>query len=272
MPGIRKEEQKDRECVMLYQNILNDIVDQSKQIFGEELIGIYLHGSMAMGCFNPDKSDIDLIIVIRDGISDTQKLQFMNRIVDINKTAPSKGIELSIVKEKYCKQFVYPTPFELHFSNAHLQWFQENPADYIRKMNGEDKDLAAHFKIIKSYGMVLYGAEINDIFGDVPRNDYIDSIWNDIEGAREDILNDPIYIILNLCRVAAFLKSDLVLSKKQGGEWAADNLPSKFHTLISNAVQGYTDGEEMDIDSREGQEFADYMIQLIKAMASKTGN
>lgn len=222
MPGIRKEEQKDRECVMLYQNILNEIVDQSKQIFGEELIGIYLHGSMAMGCFNPDKSDIDLIIVIRDSISDTQKLQFMNRIVDINKIAPSKGIELSIVKKKYCKQFVYPTPFELHFSNAHLQWFQENPADYIRKMNGEDKDLAAHFKIIKSYGMVLYGEEINDIFGDVPRNDYIDSIWNDIEGAREDILNDPVYIILNLCRVAAFLKNDLVLSKKQGGEWAAE--------------------------------------------------
>lgn len=53
---------------------------------------------------------------------------------------------------------------------------------------------------------------------------------------------------------------------------AGNSLPSKFHTLISNAVQSYTDGEEMDIDSREGQEFADYMIQLIKGMASKTGN
>ena len=46
---------------MLYQGILAGIVDQSRKIFGEELTGIYLHGSMAMGCFNPDKSDIDLI-------------------------------------------------------------------------------------------------------------------------------------------------------------------------------------------------------------------
>lgn len=82
---------------MLYQDVLNEIVDQSKQIFGEELTGVYLHGSMAMGCFNSNKSDIDLIIVIKDSITDTQKLQFMNSIVSANKTAPGKGIELSIV-------------------------------------------------------------------------------------------------------------------------------------------------------------------------------
>ena len=135
-------------------------------------------------------------------------------------------------------------------------------------MNGEDKDLAAHFKVIKSYGIVLYGEEINDIFADVPRADYIDSIWNDIGAAKEDILEDPVYIILNLCRVAAFLSDDLVLSKKQGGEWAIDNLPSKYHTLISNAVKSYTCGENMYIDHRECQEFADFMIQLIKTMMS----
>ncbi len=256
---------------MLYQSLLDEIVDQSRQIFGEELIGIYLHGSMAMGCFNANKSDIDLMIVIRDHITDTQKLQFMNCIVEVDKIAPGKGIELSIVKKKYCKHFIYPTPFELHFSNAHLQWYIENPADYIRKMNGEDKDLAAHFKVIKNYGIVLYGAEINDTFADVPRNDYIDSIWNDIGEAEEDILEDPVYIILNLCRVAAFLKNNLVLSKKQGGEWAIDNLPSKYHPLISDAVQSYINGENTDIDDREGQEFADYMVQLIKTMMDKGG-
>ena len=98
----------------------------------------------------------------------------------MNKAAPSKGIELSIVKEAYCKEFLYPTPFELHFSNMHLQWFRDNPKDYIQKMNGTDKDLAAHFKIIKKYGIALYGSQIDDVFADVPRNNYIDSILCDI--------------------------------------------------------------------------------------------
>ena len=98
---------------MLYQNLLDEIVDKSKKILKEDLTGIYLHGSLVMGCFNPDKSDIDLIIVINNSITDLQKLQFMNYVVEWNKTAPDKGIELSIVRKEYCQNFLYPTPFEL---------------------------------------------------------------------------------------------------------------------------------------------------------------
>lgn len=253
---------------MLYQNILDKIVDKSKQIFGADLTGVYLHGSMAMGCFQPDKSDIDFIIVIKDNITDKQKLMFMNEVVELNKAAPSKGIELSIVKEAYCKEFLYPTPFELHFSNMHLQWFRDNPKDYIQKMNGTDKDLAAHFKIIKKYGIALYGSQIDDVFADVPRNNYIDSILCDIEEAKEEILENPVYIILNLCRVAAFLKHDLVISKKQGGEWALQNLSDKYHTLVLNALQSYELGTEMNIDKEEAQGFADYMLYLIRGMSA----
>ena len=255
---------------MLYQNILDEIVNKSKIIFQKNLTGIYLHGSLAMGCFNPNKSDIDLIIVIRNNITDIQKLQFMNHVVELNKLAPSKGLELSIVKQEYCRKFLYPTPFELHFSNTHLQWFIDNPTDYVHKMNGTDKDLAAHFKVIMKYGIVLYGEEINNVFADVPRKDYIDSIWSDIAGAKEEILEEPIYIILNLCRVAAFLKNDLIISKKQGGEWALQNLPAQYHTLISNAVQHYMLGNEMDVDYMEAQNFADYMLQMIKDIKIET--
>lgn len=253
---------------MLYQNILDEIVDKSKMIFKEELTGIYLHGSLAMGCFNPKKSDIDLMIVIENNITDLQKLQFMNHVAELNKTAPSKGIELSIVKKEYCGKFIYPTPFELHFSNAHLQWFIDNPTDYIHKMKGTDKDLASHFTIVKKYGVVLYGEEIDNIFADVPRKDYIDSIWYDVEGAKEDILEEPVYVILNLCRVAAFIKNDLILSKKQGGEWALQNLSAQYHALISKALRSYMSETEMDLANMEAQKFADYMLQMIKDMLS----
>ena len=47
-----------------YEDLINRFVSDSREILSDRLTGIYLHGSMAMGCFNPDKSDIDLIIVI----------------------------------------------------------------------------------------------------------------------------------------------------------------------------------------------------------------
>lgn len=251
---------------MMHQNILDQIVAKSEKIFEEELVGVYLHGSLAMGCFNPDRSDIDVLIVIKKNITDKQKMKFMEDIVELNKLAPSKGIELSIVKKEYCQVFLYPTPFELHFSNMHFQWFMDNPIDYINKMQGTDKDLAAHFTIIKRYGIVLSGEAIEDVFAEVPRENYIDSIWNDIEGAKEEILENPVYIILNLCRVVAFLKDNLITSKKSGGEWALHNLESEYQNIISNALQSYEYGKDVHINEEDALRFSEYMLMIIKSI------
>ena len=36
--------------------LLDIFTEQSKAILGDGLVGIYLHGSAAMGCFNPGKA------------------------------------------------------------------------------------------------------------------------------------------------------------------------------------------------------------------------
>lgn len=248
----------------MYKDLLGRFVEKSKKILGAELTGIYLHGSMAMGCFQPDKSDIDLIVVIEHNITDAQKTVFLNEIVKLNKEAPGKGIELSIVKKEHCKNFIYPTPFEFHFSNMHLAWATSNPVDYVSKMKGTDKDLAAHFTIIRHYGKVLYGEEIASVFSEVPKADYIDSIWNDIKEAEEEILNNPMYMTLNLCRVAAYLKDGLIMSKKQGGEWGVQNLSAQYQDLIKTALRCYASNEKMVITKTKAQAFAAYMIQVIE--------
>ena len=46
------------------EKIINDFVEQSKAILQTNLVGVYLHGSAVMGCFNPLKSDLDLIVVV----------------------------------------------------------------------------------------------------------------------------------------------------------------------------------------------------------------
>lgn len=254
--------------MMMYQKILDEITKQSCRIFGSALTGIYLHGSLAMGCFQPKKSDIDLIIVIQNDITEEQKMKFMKEIIELNKTGPGKGIELSIVKRAYCGKFLYPTPFELHFSNMHLPWFLQDPAGYIRNMKGTDKDLAAHFTIIKKYGIVVYGEQIAEVFGDVPKENYIDSIWSDVEGAQEEIFDNPVYIILNLCRVAAFLKDDLITSKKGGGEWALQNFAPEYRLLISDALNAYKSGDEMQADPKELSGFSEHMLMMIREMMS----
>lgn len=250
---------------MSYQGILDGIVSKSKEIIEEKLVGIYLHGSMAMGCFNSDKSDIDVIMVIEDDISDTQKIMLMRQIVYLNQQASPKGLEISIVKREYCNPFIYPTPFELHFSPMHLPWFKENPQDYVEKMKGEDIDLAAHFTIIRNYGVVLWGEKIENIFAPVPKQNYLESICADIENATEDILEQPIYITLNLCRVLAFVREGLYLSKEQGGNWGIEHLPLEYHSIVAEALECYTSNKEMLIEKMNAVSFAEKVIKLIKS-------
>lgn len=249
--------------------LLDDFVKVNKKIFGDKLTGIYLHGSMAMGCFNPKQSDIDLIIVVESEISDAQKMEFMNRIIELNKQASKKGLELSIVKREVCKPFIYPTPYELHFSPVHLEWFERDLGDYIKNMNGTDKDLAAHFTIINNYGIVLYGKKIQEVFGIVPKKDYIDSLWFDVENAKTDIVSAPVYIILNLCRVLAFVKEEKCLSKKQGGEWGLVNLPKEYSMLILQALEAYDSVGVMQVDIEIAKKFADEMLEKIEIEMKK---
>ena len=247
-----------------YKDLLVRFVDLNKSILGNNLAGVYLHGSFVMDCFNPRESDLDLLIVVENVIPDDVKKKYMDMVVRLNEEAPAKGFELSIVKKSVCKPFVYPTPFELHFSIAHLNWYKNNPEDYIQKMKGTDKDLAAYVTIINHRGKVLYGREIKDVFGLVSRQDYFDSIWADIEGAHNDILNNTMYITLNLTRVLAYQKDNIILSKKEGGEWGLANLPVKYHSLIISALKEYASGTPSQYNMELAVEYAEYMLREIQ--------
>lgn len=63
--------------------LLDELVKCSCNIFKSNLVGIYLHGSMVMGCFNPLKSDLDILIVVENSITDLQKKRFMDIIVSL---------------------------------------------------------------------------------------------------------------------------------------------------------------------------------------------
>lgn len=250
-----------------YQKFIDNFVQKNQMILGDNLVGVYLHGSAVMGCFHPQKSDLDFIIVIRHDLNAAVKRQYMDMVVAQNSydaiMAPAKGIELSIVKESVCRPFVYPTRFVLHFSAAHLNWYQTNPSDYIEKMNGTDKDLAAHFTILYHRGMTLWGKEIPEVFAEVDAAYYFDSIWNDIENAKEEITENPMYITLNLCRVLAYQKEQLILSKLEGGTWGLANLPQKYAPLIADALKDYTTDRTMKLNTALAREYAAYMLQQI---------
>lgn len=243
--------------------LIDRFTEMSKEALGTRLAGIYLHGSAVMGCYQPKKSDLDFLVVVNTQLSDAEKRIFMDSLLELDQDCPAKGIEMSIVTKDVCDPFVYPTPFLLHYSRMHTEWYRRDPEDYIRKMNGTDKDLAAHFTVIRSRGRCLYGLPVQDVFGEVPEQDYLDSIRNDVSGAEEEITENPMYLILNLVRVMAYLKEKKVLSKQEGGVWGLQSLPEQYHPLIRSALQEYERGEDVPYDIELAKGYAAWMLEQI---------
>lgn len=245
--------------------LLGAVAHTYAKILSQNLVGIYVHGSIAFGCFNWDTSDIDFIVVTEEPPALEEKEALLTCLLSLDKSAPPKGFEMSVVLRRHCTHFVYPTPYELHFSNAHKAACMADRAAYCQSSRGTDKDLAAHFTVIRAVGRTLLGEDKAYVFGPVPAFCYADSIKGDVTNAAEAIGENPVYVILNLCRVLAYIKEGLVLSKKNGGAWGVKNLPPKYGTVAEEACKRYAGHAPRPLDAELLQEFAAYMLSQINA-------
>lgn len=226
---------------MRVQSLLNNILLDFREALGDALTGLYLHGSLAFGCFSWETGDVDFLAVVSRPLTQPQRVALIRSMLRRTPDAPPKGLEMSVVLEDACRNFVHPTPFELHFSNAHLARCRADIDGYCREMRGVDPDLAAHFAVTRAVGRTLYGKPIAEVFAPVPREAVLDSIRGDVADA--DIHESPVYFTLNLCRVLAYQEESHMLSKAGGGEWALEKLPAQFHPLIRAALNRYAGGD-----------------------------
>jgi len=243
-----------------FKEIIDKIVISYQDIIKDNLAGIYLHGSVAMDCAT-ENSDIDLLVVVYRELSHKECRQIVDATMGLG-GQPKKGVEMSIVLEQYCQNIVHPTPFILHYSDEHRARYIANK-DYIC---GEfaDPDLAAHFTTTKYRGICLCGEPIDLMFAKVPRELYLDSIFYDIAEARENVVSDSVYHILNLCRTLAYVRDDIILSKLEGGQWAIENVDAKYIDLVKQAVAIYTcESSNVNFEINLIYEFVEYIYAQI---------
>lgn len=250
------------------QIILDHVVEQYVEILKDNLVGIYLHGSLAMGCFTK-KSDIDLLVLVNNPLELRIKRLLIEKLLMLP-DLPDKGIEMSAVLGRYAKEFQYPTPFEVHYSELYKEQYRKD-TNFICG-NGVDQDLAAHMTMVYHRGICLYGKEIREVFVEVPRKYYIDSLLYDLTGVQAGISKDPVYYILNLCRVLYYLQENCIASKKEGGDWGLEKLPEKYKGIIRNAVGIYSNQlDNVTWDQKILFAFAEYTLRKIFSLVNTEG-
>ena len=250
-------------------NQINKVVNIWKKHLGDELIGVYLHGSIALDAFNPNSGDIDILVVVKDSIDIRVKLEIARDIIEIDrKPCP---LEMSAVKLSDARNWKTPGNCVFHYSDfwteKYVERFDNPDADvYVVDHEFPDADVTSYIKLLKQCGIVLYGREIQKVFADISDEDFWVAISADIDDydfhdydARYFSSN-----VLILGRILSFKKERRILSKYDGGIWMIDHVPEDLKYLPKLAMKIWFEGEEHLLPEEDLSRLRDYLVNEIK--------
>ncbi len=238
---------------------------------GSNLVGLYLHGSLALGSFNPLRSDLDILGLVENTIEPAQRRALGRLFLECSRRPAA--VEISLLRRSDITPWRYPTPFDFHYSESWRARMEAglamgSPAPW-QDSTALDTDLATHITLALRRGVCLFGPPAEDVFPLPPAVDFLASLLEDVlspEYGLDAAASTSVNVLLNACRTLAYLHHGAILSKAEGGEWGLAHLPPRYHPLIRLVLHAYRDepGDPL-IPGAELHGFVEYLRTQIKA-------
>lgn len=211
---------------------LESLTDRIEKTLSDELIGLYISGSLAYDDFTAGQSDIDVIAVSAKSLPHSVKEHLAREISHDRLPCPAAGLDF-ILADFACASSAPEIPtFEFSISTGE-KWKTE--IEY----GGIYDELLLDFAICRKYGQTLYGSAPAEVFAAVADERLEEILRNIIEWHRTHIFHpfhDPLghYAVLNACRAWRFAEEKVLCSKSAGGEWLLARQPTQ--KIVKNAL------------------------------------
>jgi predicted nucleotidyltransferase len=234
-----------------------------------QLVGVYLHGSIVLNAFRPQTSDIDLLVVVEDSLDIPTKLAIAKDIIEID--GNPCPLEMSAVRLGDINPWKTPGNCVYHYSDFWRDRYLERLSDpnvecYVVDNEFPDADVTSYIKLICQCGIVLYGRPIEEVFSDISDEDFFEAISTDIDSYNfYNYL--PRYLasnILILGRILSFKETKQILSKYHGGLWMIERVPDDLKLLPQLAMKIWYEGEQHEFPKDDLDRLREFLIQEIK--------
>ena len=251
-------------------NQITNVVNVWKAHLENNLVGVYLHGSIVLNAFHPNSGDIDILVVVKDTLDASQKLSIAKDIIALD-GAP-RPVEVSAIKLEDARRWKNPGNCVFHYSDfwreKYLARFRD-PASKVYVVDREfpDADVTSYIKLINQSGIVLYGQKIRDVFADISDEDFWSSISSNMEEYDFHAYNPRYFAsnILILGRILSFKKETRILSKYDAGLWMMQNVPEDLRYLPEAAMKIWFENEDRTLPENDLETLRKYLIQEINA-------
>jgi predicted nucleotidyltransferase len=252
------------------QRYLDSVVSTLRDRLGAGLVGVYLHGSLAMGGFHLGRSDVDVLAVCAEPLSGERSIALGEALAAI--PLPSgTDLELSLVTEAALRTPSDVPSFEVHVST------HEKPFVVDGHDRPGDEDLVIHFAVARARGRPLTGPDPGELFPEPDRASLIRAFLSDIKWAREhgaagweghDMpeFASMAYQVLNGARCLRYLETGDLGSKVEGAAWLEHRDPDPDVHVLLDAALAFQRGDTPDLpDERTVNAFLNRVEALLRS-------
>jgi hypothetical protein len=211
--------------------LLEQLILSVTEYFGEDLVGVYLYGSLVWGDFNYTTSDIDILVVLTADVSqeDFSKLDLIHKSLISTFTTWNDRLEIGYVSTSALH--------ELKHTPQKIALMSPGEAFHIKTM---DTDWLINCYLLQIKSIILFGPDPKQFSPTITQAEFVKAVkdtaisWRGYIYNTEHALGYQYYLILTMCRafyVTCFGKQS---SKAEAANWAMKTL-TQWKPLIKKA-------------------------------------
>ena len=246
---------------------VNTMLDYFRQALpeclGDNLVGLYLFGSLTYGGFNPDTSDIDLLAIVRQPLSPAMLEQVRQLHARAEQLYPrwQARIEASYTPLHLFTSTLPPAEPRPYYGEATFYPAAEYGNEWL-----------INNALLHTHGVTLLGPDFRSLAGPVAMREIqsacIRDLFREWEPKRLDRAwldngHYQSYLILNLCRILYTVTTARLGSKPEAAAWVRATWP-QWAALIE-AAEGWRYGDTLPHHDT-ALRFLDFVIEQVEGM------
>ncbi len=205
--------------------------DDLKAVAG--IAAVYLSGSACVGAFNPDSSDLDLVVITADPIDSVGLRGVAAALERQGGPAAAGGLDLELFTVADSRSPSVP----LHWHGA-IRWHRDAAHAEVHSSHGYgDVDWAPSLELTRRHGIAVFGPEPEQLIGPVSEELLLAASRNEL---TEWASYQPHWSlpggVLTACRAWWFWAEGGLGSKIAAAEWALARADPGESTIIQRAL------------------------------------
>lgn len=221
--------------------LIDELCKDLKVIFDNKLLGLYLHGSIAMGAFNPKSSDIDFMVLLK---SDVHEEEFL-KLVSCHKKLCSKyeywGSKLEgsyLIMDKLYERHP-PSSKRPYINGGNLRRAHHGPEWTFEKYTLAREGIALMDDVLDRKALM---ASILDLKS--ATKSLLKDWWQPLMKKESDLSDEYlVYGVLTMCRIKHTMDLNIVASKVESAHYVLKQVSSIYGSLILEALDWEKDQE-----------------------------